>query len=81
MSYFASQWDVNLDNMVIPTGTKQHLHGHVEVSFKHVTQRPIYNPALGLYVDITSEASLSRSNESPYNSNAELQTAQTGVSR
>lgn len=39
---FASPWDLILHNMVILTGTKQHLHGHCKVSSGHVTHRPIH---------------------------------------
>lgn len=45
MNFFASQWDLIL-NTVILTGTQQHLHGHVQASFRHVTHRQAHIPQL-----------------------------------
>lgn len=39
---FASHWDLIPRNMVILTGTKQHLQGHVKVSSGHITHRPTH---------------------------------------
>ncbi len=40
MNHFASLWGLILNTTVILIGTKQHLHGHVQASFRHVTHRP-----------------------------------------
>lgn len=45
MNFFASQWDLIL-NTVILTGTQQHLQGHVQASFRHVTHRQVHIPQL-----------------------------------
>lgn len=66
MNLVASQQDLNLYT-VIMTGTKQHLHGHVRASFRHVNHRQAHKPQLEdrLCARILTSDTLSRSNESP----------------